>query len=320
MKALVAKSPIGIFAFSENGEMIYYKVWPPGKALEKFLSKDMDTDFVSGLEGYKIEHSPLAAKFLRKNMREYAKGLCSMDDAALNGFLSSFSISLSKRLLQGTMGRDLLIVQAVRTLDDIVRTLNVFTERIYEWYTLHYPELRSVNAEEIIKYGHRENMPNFKGSVGAELASEDEAALKGFARAIKQLNEEKRQLEKYIESSMKEIARNFSSLIDPTLAARLLAAAGSLEKLARMPASTLQLLGAEKALFRHLKKQGKSPKYGIIYNSNIIQSASNEHRGKVARVLSSKLVLAARIDYYSGRDDSQKMKMEMDAEIRKVSQ
>ncbi|HLC67506.1 MAG TPA: C/D box methylation guide ribonucleoprotein complex aNOP56 subunit, partial [archaeon] len=115
-----------------------------------------------------------------------------------------------------------------------------------------------------------------------------------------------------------EIAHNFASLIDPLLAARLLAYAGSLEKLARMPASTIQLLGAEKAMFRHLHEKGRSPKYGMIYNSELIQKAPAESRGKIARILSAKLMLAARIDYYSGRDDSEKMLREMKEEMGRL--
>jgi len=112
------------------------------------------------------------------------------------------------------------------------------------------------------KMGHRENVSGFKSSVGVDIGEADEKALREFAYTIQNLNREKAEMEKYVASAMKEVARNFSSLIDPLLGARLMALAGSLEKLSRMPASTIQLLGAEKALFRHLHEKGKSPKYG----------------------------------------------------------
>lgn len=318
MKALVAKSPLGMFAFSENGELLYYKLWDRKNSLEKFLSKEADKDFVAGLAGYTLAESDQAYRLLRKHFRDYAKNLCGMTDQELNNFLSEFSASVSKRRLQGVIGRDRLIGQAVRSLDDIARTANVFVERLYEWYSLHYPEIKNVNIADVVcKYGSRENIPGFKQSIGVTLSEEDEAALKNFAMIIRQLDEEKKKLEKYIESSMKEIAYNLSSLVDPVLAARLLSAAGSLERLARMPASTIQLLGAEKALFRHLHNKGRSPKYGIIYNAGIIQNASNEQKGKIARILSAKLMMAARIDYFSGRKED-KLKKELQEEVGKV--
>ena len=280
----------------------------------------MDQEFVSGLSGYRIEESERAYYMLRKNFREYAKSLgFASSDSELNGFLSSFSIALSKRSLQGTIGRDRLIVQSVRSLDDLTRSVNVFIEHLYEWFSLHYPEMKNVSVKDVvIKHGRRDNMPGFKGSTGVDLTDEDEKALKEFAQTIDVLEKEKKILERYVTLAMKDVAPNFSALVDPLLGARLIATAGSLEKLARMPASTVQLLGAEKALFRHLHQKGKSPKYGIIYNSTLIQNAPNEQKGKIARILSSKLMLAARIDYYSGRDDSEKMKKDLEAEIKKI--
>ena len=321
-KALIARSPIGLFAFGEDGRLLYYKVFSKTAALDKFLAKELDKDFIAGLSGYKIEESPRAAMLLRKDFREFAKSLgFAKDDLELNRFLSEFSIALSKRSLIGEIGRDRLIVQSIRSLDDMTRAANVFLERLYEWFSLHYPEIKNVNVKEtVMKFGRRENIPGFKSSTGVDLDEEDEKAVREFAFAIDTLEKQKKNLEKYLAGAMKETAPNLSALVDPLLAARLLAAAGSLEKLARMPASTVQLLGAEKALFRHLHQKGRSPKYGIIYNSPLIQGASNEQKGKVARILSSKLMLAARIDFYSGRDDSEKMLRELNEEIRKVKQ
>src|SRR3989338_2086261 len=315
MKALLAKSPIGIFAFSESGELLYYNLWDKKTAIDKFVTKEVDKDFLANLSGYTVTENSDAYRFLRKNFREYAKGLCNMTDEDLNQFLSSFSIALSKRNLQGTIGRDRLVVQAVRSLDDLARAVNVFSERLYEWYSLHYPEIKNI----ITEYGRRENIPGFQSSTGVDLTEEDEKSLREFAQTIDFLEKQKKSMEKYLSSAMRSVAPNVSALVDPLLAARLLATAGSLERLARMPASTIQLLGAEKALFRHMNKRGKSPKYGIIYNSNLIQKASNEHKGKIARILSSKLMLAARIDFYSGRDDAENLKREMMEEIKKVN-
>src|SRR3989338_5332017 len=321
MRALIARSPAGLFAFGEDGSLLYYKLWNPKVALEKFLAKELDKDFVSSLSGYKPEESPRAYALLRKSFRDYAKSLGFVkDDQELNEFLSGFSIALSKRSLMGAISRDRLIVQSVRSLDDLTRAINVFLERLYEWFSLHYPEMKNVNVKDtVLKYGRRGNIPGFKSSTGVDLNEEDEKALADFAKAIDDMEKQKKNLERYVESAMRDVAPNFSALVDPLLGARLIAAAGSMEKIARMPASTIQLLGAEKALFRHLHQTGKSPKYGIIYNSPLIQNATNEQKGKIARIISSKLMLAARIDYYSGRDDAEKLRKEMEDEIKRVS-
>ena len=317
-RALISRSPLGVFAFSEAGELLYYKIWDQKRAVDLFLAKELDKGFTDSLSGYQIEESPAASGFLRKHVREYSKTLANFDDESFNSMLSAFALSLSTRRLQGAIGRDRLIVQAVRSLDDLNRAINVFTERLYEWYSLHYPEMKNANIIETVARGRRDNIPGFRSSTGVDLSEEDETALRQFAFTIQNLNREKKDLENYLSVAMKETARNFASLIDPLLAARLLAYAGSLEKLARMPASTIQLLGAEKAMFRHLHEKGRSPKYGMIYNSELIQKASAESRGKVARLLASRLMLAARIDYYSGRDDSVKMLREMKEEIGRL--
>lgn len=317
-KALIARSPLGVFAFAD-GKLLYYKIWDRKRAVDLFLSKEIDQDVKTNLNGFQLEESPEAYRLLRNDFRDFARNLCGLSDEQTNAFLSDFSVALSTKRLQGAIGRDKLVVQSVRSLDDLNRAINVFSERLYEWFSLHYPEMKNANVVELVsKHGRRENISGFQKSVGVDLTDEDEKALREFAYTIQNLNREKTELEKYISAAMADVAGNFSSLIDPLLAARLMALAGSLEKLARMPASTIQLLGAEKALFRHLHEKGKSPKYGILYNSEMIQRAPAAAKGKVARALSSKLMLAARIDYYSGRDDREKLKRELEEEIRKV--
>lgn len=319
MKALVAKSPIGIFAFSEKGDIIYFRLGKPGpeKAMD-LISKPIDSEFISELRDYEIKETPEAHRLLRKHIREYAKDLGFVEtDEQYNDFMKNFSIMLSKKKLHGSIGRDKLIIQASNSIEDIKRTESLFLERFYEWYSLHYPEMKNRDYEKVIKYGRRENFPDFTESVGAEMTDSDETAVREFALIIKDMREKRAALEKYIRSSVQEICPNVSALIDSLLAAKLLSMSGSLEKLSRMPASTIQLLGAEKALFRHLHQRGKSPKFGIIFMDPHIQNAPEEKRGKIARILSAKLMLAARIDYYSGRNESEKLLRELNEEISK---
>lgn len=313
MIASVARSPIGIFAFSDN-ELLYYKLFSksPSNAVEEFL-KPIPDDFFAALNCKAKEDK--SGKLLRERFREYAIGLgFAKDNSELNKFISDFALLLSKKKMKGIIGRDKLLVQANNALEDLNKIYNLLLERMREWYSLHYPESKT-DVEKIIKYGRRENFPDFKDSTGVEITDSDEKVMRGYARMIKDVSERRGEIEKYIKESMKEIAPNISSLIDPLLAARLLALAGSLEKLAKMPSSTIQLLGAEKALFRHLKKKGKSPKYGLIYLDSRIQNASNELKGKIARLLAAKLMMAAKIDFYSGRYE-EKLKKELEEEMK----
>lgn len=315
-KALVAKSPIGVFAFSEKGKLLHYKIFSkdPVKANAEF--SDI-ADFLSELKDYEVVDG--GYEFLRKNIREYAKTLgFAKNNAELNIFISDFCTYKSKSNISGLITKDKLLIQSTNALDDMQKIYNLLDQRLFEWFSLHYPEYRKRDiAEIIVKYGNRENFPGFKSSNGIALGQADEKILKEYAQATHNISITIKSLENYIKITIKEIAPNISSLIDPILAARLLALAGSLEKMARMPSSTLQLLGAEKALFRHLHKRGSSPKYGIIFNSSIVQNASEKNKGKVARIISAKLMKAAKIDFYSKRFEP-KLKKELDEELERV--
>lgn len=316
-KALIARSPIGVFAFSEAGDLIFYRLFSrnPVQAFEDFMSR-------RDLPEMKDYDTADNDSFMRKNMRQYAVdlGFCA-SEAEFNGFISRFCMLLSKENLKGSIGRDKLIIQASNALEDMHKASSLFLERMYEWYTLHYPECRLDKKQlmdSVLKYGRRENFPSFKSSSGAPLSESDESVMVEYCKMIKEISEKERMLERYLKASVKEMMPNFSGLVDPMLASRFLAHAGSIEKLARLPSSAIQLMGAEKALFRHLKnkKKDKSPKFGIIFMSSWVQNSKEQ--GKAARLLASKLMIAAKIDFYSGRDDSERLKNELIAEMKGI--
>ncbi len=324
MKAVLAKCPIGIFAFDENGALVYRKDFPKDaqKALDLFSSKT-PKEAMDALKKYDVRtNSSEAHAMLRARMRDYARE-AGFSDKEFNSFLSDFGAAFSRFGMKTAVGRDRLVAQAVNALEDVNKSLNLCTTRIQEWYGLHYPELKMSDNElvkTIAERGAREAFPHFKTSTGVDLEPEDEAMLKSYALFILRATEEKKALEKYVRDAMRDIAPNFSSLVDPVLAARLLAMAGTLERLARMTAPTIQLLGAEKALFRHLKERGKPPKFGILFHSSYVQSAPDDKKGKVARILAAKLMLAARMDYYSKKDESEKLKKDMENDLRRALQ
>ncbi|MEM3352069.1 MAG: C/D box methylation guide ribonucleoprotein complex aNOP56 subunit, partial [Saccharolobus sp.] len=140
-----------------------------------------------------------------------------------------------------------------------------------------------------------------KKSIGAEISEDDLSAMRSISNTILELYNIRRDLSNYLESVMKEVAPNITALVGPTLGARLLSLAGSLEELAKMPASTIQVLGAEKALFRALRSGGRPPKHGVIFQYPPIHTSPRWQRGKIARALAAKLAIAARVDAFSGR-------------------
>ncbi|MBI5061394.1 MAG: rRNA biogenesis protein [Candidatus Aenigmarchaeota archaeon] len=320
-QAFLSKSPIGIFALTAEGDIIFYRLFDknPGKALLQFR-EDIPASFLAELKGYERADG---SRVMRKKIRSFATDLgFAKSSKDFTAFLSEFAALLSKEKMKTAASRDRLIIQASNALEDLMKIQNLLLERIREWYGLHYPELKLSGkelADKIAKYGSRESFPDFSDSSGVPLGDDDENILKSYAETVLHVASQRRELEQYVKSAMHDISPNFSAIVDELLAARLLASAGSLEKMARMSASTIQLMGAEKALFRHLRGGGKSPKFGMIFLSSYVQNASEEQRGKVARVLASKIMQAVRIDFYSGRDESQRLKQELAEEIKGVS-
>jgi len=140
-----------------------------------------------------------------------------------------------------------------------------------------------------------------KKSIGADISEDDLSAMRMIANTILDLYNIRRNLNNYLEGVMKEVAPNITALVGPALGARLLSISGSLEELAKMPASTIQVLGAEKALFRALRSGGRPPKHGVIFQYPAIHTSPRWQRGKIARALAAKLAIAARVDAFSGR-------------------
>lgn len=324
MKALLTKSPIGYFAFSKEGDLLYYQLLEKdvNKAV-KALENDYPHDFLKSLKDYDIvKDSKKGYEFLRKQIRQTSIDLNYFEnEKEFNDYFIHLGQVLTRKDMKSSIQRDKLVINASNALDEVNEMYNKLMERLTEWFSLHYPESNAKGPKlfnKIIKYQRRENFPDFENSTGIELTKEDEEIIVSFAKTAKKLYEEKKELENYIKSAMKDVALNVSSIINPLIGAKLLAAAGSMKKMARMTSSTIQLLGAEKALFRHLKKQGKSPKFGLIFNTKYIQNAERDRRGKIARIISSKLMMASRIDFYSKRDERDRLNKELKEDIEKL--
>lgn len=256
------------------------------------------------------------------------------------------ALEMSRILIRKAQSkRDQSIVQAINAIDEINKTVNNIVGRIKEWYGLYFPEMDNIVKDNelyvklVNEITYREDYTRDKlkslglrtelidkleksatTSVGAELADEDLEIIKRLAQEAARMYETRSELEKYVDNAMSEVAPNIKSLIGPTIGARLIALAGGLEKLAKMPSSTIQVLGAEKALFRALRFGSKPPKHGIIYQHVLIHTSPKWQRGKIARALAGKLTIAARVDFFSGRDISERLKKELDEKIKLIKE
>lgn len=239
--------------------------------------------------------------------------------------------------------KDPSIKHAIDAVDEIDKAINIIAMRLREWYALHFPLLGEIieNHEEYARVisicGEKKNMTpelltqarlpeqiiervteSTADLLGSDLLDTDMIAIKTIANLILKSYEERRKLEEYISSLMNETAPNVTSLIGPLIGARLLSLAGSLKELARKPSSTLQILGAEKALFRSLKTGADPPKHGVIYQVPEIHSAPYWQRGKIARALAGKISIAARIDAYSETATVGQLREQFESRLKEI--
>jgi nucleolar protein 56 len=333
-KAYIAKNFMGVFAFDDDGKLVDKILFPskPEEIAERISVKTAEEErLIKKLDGYDIDRSAgsRGEAFLKQQSRQLAlKFKWSKNGAEYNQILSKVNILLTKRKLR-IKKADRMLMQAIGVLDETDRVINVFVERLREWYGLYYPEgeRHTSNHEEfarIVLIGRREDIDDkhlaamTKKTAGMDFSLEDITQMQAFAKNILDLFNTRKGLEKYINLSAKEVAPNITAIAGPLLASRLISLAGGLEKMARMPSSSIQLLGAEKALFRHLKGGGKAPKYGILFSHPLVQKAAPERKGKVARLVAAKLSLAARTDFYSKEDHGKELKEKLEKQVKGV--
>lgn len=225
-----------------------------------------------------------------------------------------------KKVEEAYTEKDRYIIQAIEALDDLDAAYNLLVERLREWYGLHFPEVNQLVKDHekfvrlVSEIGAREKMTKdvleavlgeklaervaevASQSMGTELSGDDLKMIQDFASRVKELKEMRDRLADYIREQMEKIAPNVAAVAGPLLGARLISKAGGLKKLAMLPASTIQVLGAEKALFKHLAKGTPPPKHGILFQHPLVRNAKRWQRGKIARAIAAKLAIAARED------------------------
>lgn len=222
---------------------------------------------------------------------------------------------------------DNMIIQSISLLDQLDKDINTFSMRVREWYGYHFPELVKIVSDNytycrMAKYiGNRKELSEEKledmeeilmdsakaqavleasrSSMGMDISPIDLINIESFSSRVISLSEYRKGLQEYLRSKMNQVAPSLSALIGEVVGARLISHAGSLTNLAKYPASTVQILGAEKALFRALKTRGNTPKYGLIFHSTFIGRAAAKNKGRISRYLANKCTIASRIDCFS---------------------
>jgi nucleolar protein 56 len=377
VKAIIVESVIGVFGFGEDNKLVEKVFFPKdpqetaeklrnieeGKLIEEICSL-IDKLQIKGYAQFvfenqemarsageklgievRLEASSDAGRLLRENLEKFALDNKFVEKPEqLRAYVHTVSVELAKMKVKTMVEkRDLLVAQAVLTVDDLDKSLNLFMSRIREWFGLHFPELdrlldkHETYARLVVNLGKRENftaknleeegLPKAKSqtmaevamaSMGANLNDKDLAQIQSICRNVKELYNVRQSLENYINSVMEEVAPNMKALAGSLLGARLIAIAGGLINLAKLPASTMQILGAEKALFRSLKTKARPPKHGLIFQHPLIHDAKRWQRGKIARALAGKLSIAARVDAFNGKYAGEELKAELDKRVNDI--
>ncbi|KAL2008127.1 hypothetical protein VTN00DRAFT_8109 [Thermoascus crustaceus] len=278
---------------------------------------------ISKLPGLDIQ--PIADSSTADIYRAIRAHLPTLIPGLLPEDMSTMSLGLSHSLARHKLKFspdkiDTMIVQAIGLLDDLDKELNTYAMRVKEWYGWHFPEMAKIlndniaYARVVLKMGMRTNWESTDltdilpeeieaavknaadRSMGTEISEEDLENIQALAEQVVGFAEYRQQLASYLTARMTAIAPNLTALVGELVGARLIAHAGSLLNLSKSPASTIQILGAEKALFRALKTKHDTPKYGLIYHASLIGQATGKNKGKMARILAAKASLGLRVD------------------------
>lgn len=325
------------------------------KNLSKFLEKELvdkkvkDSLIISDAKvgaaikeklGLKVAHSEDYNELFRGIRSQLSTLITEVSDADMKAMSLGLSHSLSRYKIKFSPEKvDTMIVQAVALLDDLDKELNTYAMRVREWYGWHFPELSKIIPENILfaktvkKMGVRTNAAKTdftdflpeqldaelkeaaQISMGTEINEIDVLNITTLCEQVISLSEYREQLYEYLKNRMDAIAPNLTIMVGELVGARLIAHAGSLLNLAKHPASTVQILGAEKALFRALKSKHPTPKYGLIYHASLIGQAPPKLKGKVSRMLAAKTALSARFDSFGEGEPSTEVGTEGRAKV-----
>merc|ERR1719370_2050852 len=300
---------------------------PKGKAVLGVSDSKLSAS-INDACGIKCSHIGVVPEVIRGIRQHFAKLVKGFSAATSDKSQLGLSHSYSRAKVKFNVNKsDNMIIQSIALLDQLDKDINTFCMRIREWYSYHFPELIKIVPENALyakcvkEIKDRKNLTADKlealenivmdsgkaqaiidasrSSMGMDISPVDLINIDMFAARVIGLTEYRKELSVYLQSKMSVVAPNLAVLIGDTVGARLISHAGSLTNLAKAPASTVQILGAEKALFRALKTRGNTPKYGLIFHSSFIGRAGAKNKGRISRYLANKCSIASRIDCFS---------------------
>merc|ERR1712130_1002917 len=300
---------------------------PKGKAVLGVSDSKLSASINDAL-GIKCSHIGVVPEVLRGIRQHFSKLVKGFTAATSDKSQLGLSHSYSRAKVKFNVNKsDNMIIQSIALLDQLDKDINTFCMRIREWYSYHFPELIKIVPEnalyaKVVKLVKNRKeltadkleeleailmdsaraqavIDASKSSMGMDISPVDLLNIDMFASRVIGITEYRKELSTYLRSKMSVVAPNLAVLIGDTVGARLISHAGSLTNLAKCPASTVQILGAEKALFRALKTRGNTPKYGLIFHSSFIGRAGAKNKGRISRYLANKCSIASRIDAFS---------------------
>ncbi|GFN82453.1 myosin-ie [Plakobranchus ocellatus] len=283
---------------------------------------------ISETLGISCQHTGVVAELMRGIRQHFSSFIKALSETNASKAQLGLGHSYSRDKVKFNVNRvDNMIIQSISLLDQLDKDINTFSMRIREWYSYHFPELVKIvndnymfarlanligdrtkltteieeQVEEIVMDSAKVKaiFDAAKSSMGFDIGTIDLVSIQAFSRRVISLTEYRKTLAEYLTSKMTSVAPNLAALIGEQVGARLISHAGSLTNLAKYPASTVQILGAEKALFRALKTRGNTPKYGLIFHSTFIGRAGPKNKGRISRYLANKCSIASRIDNFS---------------------
>lgn len=306
MPKFIFTNVIGSFVFDENLRVIEERLF---KDADEYKNKAQhETQLIQKYKNITVPEG--------KNLHNI---LLFFKNKKYFSVFSGKNLELAKKAIKDSVSNDSLIIQTISSIEEIDKTLNLLVKRLREWYSLYNPEasyrisdhekfalLVATNSKSQLL---KELKIDEKGSIGAELKDKDISAINSLASEINSLFNIRKNYENYLSELETEACPNLKEILGITLAAKIIEHAGSLKRLMEMPASTIQILGAEKALFRHLRnKRNLPPKHGILREHQLIQKSKKELHGKAARALADKSSIAVKIDYFKGKFIGDKLK------------
>jgi len=306
----------GVMLFDENG-IVDQQLFPrDAEAITNRLEAIERGDILQE-ERFFSTHKPIVDDKRLEELYTYCHTIPPLLVTPENmGFNSSLlhqaSIQLAERQVKEQRShRKRRLAQAIHAVDDLIKTANLLSERVNEWYNYFVDSPVS----------HKKSILEVKEWViggTTSLDCQEENALKQLGTMVQSIHLTQETVESYVRDTMHVLAPNVSELVGESIAARLIAAAGGLDRLAEIPSGTIQVLGAEKALFRHIKEGTPPPKHGIIFQHEAINRAPRKSRGKIARSLAANIAIAARADVFTRRHIAEQLKENFESRVKEI--